>query len=81
MATNTISLDFSNPAILKAAMEKYGDRKDMLFGENTNGEKQDISIAYDSIILTTYQNNGYIRKNEYNADGLSVCETYEGRWR
>lgn len=80
MKSNTIAIDFAVPSAVKAAMRKYGNRKDMLFGENSNGEKQEISIKTDNILLTTYQHNGFIRKNEYDKSGKCVGEFFDEKW-
>lgn len=68
------------PENLKAAMREFGDVNDSFSGTNENGEEVIVGIAKDSVCITTYQSNGWVRKNFYNADGYFEGETYDGRW-
>jgi hypothetical protein len=48
-----------------ALMDAYGDSKTMFPGVNEDGETVHISIFYDKIVVMTFQNNGWHRKNIY----------------
>ena len=49
------------------------------FGRNKVGEDIMIDIFQDKIIITTYQNDGQIRVNEYSPDAVGK-ESFEGKW-
>jgi hypothetical protein len=57
-------------------MEDHGNSKSMFFGNNESGEPFTVSIHPDKIIVTTYQENNWIRTNTYHADGTDE-ETFE----
>lgn len=59
-------------------MDAHGDSDTMLPGVNENGETVHISIFRDKIVVVTFQNNGWERKNVYYRDGSSE-ELFEGR--
>ena len=61
-----------------ALMDAYGDSKMMFPGVNEDGETVHISIFYDKIVVMTFQNNGWHRKNIYHRDGTRE-ELFEGR--
>lgn len=62
-------------------MAKYGDSEQPFFGKNSNGETVCVHIAKDSIIIDTYQSNGWLRKNYFNSNGVADGEAFEGRWK
>lgn len=70
---------FADPDCKVRLMRKYGHCAPFI-GHNAEGEKVILSIAPDSIILETYQNNGWIRKNYYDSCGLPDGEMYDGKW-
>ena len=65
---------------LVACMAEYGDTKTPFFGKNENGETVCVHVSKDSIEIDTYQSNGWLRKNYFNADGVTDGESFEGRW-
>lgn len=69
--------DFSDPESVKDLMNNYSSVNTMLFSTNQNGETQTISIAKDSVVVVTYQNNHYVRTNHYDSDGICVAEMYD----
>ena len=79
---NTISeivfdpTDFTSMENLMRNHEKYST---MLMGNNGDGETTELHILSDHILLVTYQNNHWIRKNYYWADG-TMEELFEGKW-
>ena len=69
------------PENLRAAMQEYGNVDDPFFGKNENGEDVVVGIANDSVVITTYQLNGWVRVNYYNSEGEIEGESYDGRWK
>ena len=61
-------------------MKEYGDTETPFFGKNEDGETVCVHVAQDGIIVDTYQSNGWLRKNYYNAEGNQDGETFDGRW-
>ena len=79
---NELSARFADPAGRRELIEKYGDSKDMYFGENADGEEVAVSIDKENgIILKTNQHNGWIRVNYYDKDGIATGKSFDGRWR
>lgn len=74
-----IEIDFSDLDSICEAMDKYHETKTMLLGKNADGEMVTTSIFEDHIVLQTFQNNHWIRKNYYYRDG-TVEELFEGKW-
>lgn len=72
-------VNFSDPSCKKALMKKYGSSQIILNGENENGEKILIFISSDSIVVRTFQSNGWLRVNYYDKNGEPAGETFEGR--
>ena len=72
-----IEFDSTKPALLRQLMKEHGDSKFPFFGTNSEGETIKISIAPDSIVLETYQNNGWIRKNYFDELGYPAGETFD----
>ena len=82
ITSKTITLDFSNPKQVKTANEKYKNINNMLNSVNQDGEEQLISFGNDKIVLTTFQKNGWTRKNYYSAEsGELEGEAFEDRWK
>ena len=57
-------------------MDKYGDSKNLFFGENENGESITLDISHDKVMVSTLQKNGWERINIYHRDGTTE-ETYK----
>lgn len=81
MKDNKIFFDNNNPKLIRNLMEKYGDSKFPFYGKNENGEDIEIHIGKTDVIYKTYQNNGWIRVNYYDENGLPNGETFDGRWK
>lgn len=64
-----LAADFGNPASRRQMMQEFGDYPNALSGANENGEQTLISICPNSLIVKTFQENGWVRVNEYGADG------------
>lgn len=79
--SNELSSQFATVEGRLKLMELYGDSEAMYSGENEDGESVVLSIAHDSIILKTFQKNGWTKVNYYDECGFPEGETFEGRWR
>ena len=64
----------------KLLMERYGDSRFPYSGVNEDGENVLININPDSIIINTFQTNGWVRVNYYDAEGYAEGESFDGRW-
>jgi hypothetical protein len=64
----------------KELMQKYGKGSWPYDGVNEDGEQVMVSISTDSIVVKTYQRNGWTRVNYYDEEGYPDGETFEGRW-
>ena len=49
-------------------------------GTNSDEERVLLIICPTSLELTTFQNNGWVRINWYDADGLATGEVFDGKW-
>lgn len=78
---NELSSRFGEIEVRRQIMAKYGDSDSIFFGENADRENVEMSVCKDNIAVRTYQNNGWVRINYYDADGYHEGETYEGRWK
>lgn len=77
---DALAADFDNLASRCQLMQEFGDYPDALWGVNEENEKVELSIRRDGLTLRVYQSNGWVRVNEYGAEGQMEGETYEGRW-
>lgn len=50
-------------------------------GKNADDETVQLSIDPYMMELTTFQSNGWVRVNFYDAEGLPCGETFNGKWR
>lgn len=64
---------------MNVLMDIYGDSDTMYPGVNENGETIHISIFKDYIVVMTFQENGWLRKNIYHRDGTRE-ELFEGKY-
>ncbi len=76
----TFTFDPTDRAAMRKLMDENGNGEQLLFGANELGEDTQISVFSDRIIYTTFQQNGWTRRNVYWHDGTSE-ELYDGRWR
>lgn len=50
-------------------------------GVNSDGERVSIKLEKGEwLTITTYQENGWVRVEDYNQLGLLDSSTYDGRW-
>ena len=61
-------------------MERYGGSRFPYSGVNEDGEQVLVSINPDSIIINTFQTNGWVRVNYYDGEGFAEGESFDGRW-
>lgn len=78
---NELSARFGEIEVRKQIMAEYGDSNSMFVGTNADGETTMMSVFKDKIIVKTHQNNGWIRVDYFDSDGLYEAEMYEGKWR
>lgn len=48
-----------------------------------NNEGETVAVSIDGehgAVVRTYQNNGWIRVEEYDKNGICELETFDGRW-
>lgn len=78
---NELSSRFSDVAVRRQVVQQYGDSSNMVVGENVDGEKVILYASKkNGIVLNTYQDNGWLRVDYYDADGFFEAETFDGRW-
>lgn len=73
------SIDLSDLTGSRKLMDEFGDSTVPFFGHNDEGETTMTSITHESIVMQTYQDNGWIRENWLHYDGTRE-ETFKGRW-
>lgn len=78
---NELSLSFGDVKTRRKLMELYGDSQTAYSGVNEDGEDVMVSIASNSIVVSTFQKNGWLRKNFYDEYGFNDGETFDGRWK
>lgn len=49
-------------------------------GTNSDEERVLLIICPTSLELTTFQSNGWVRINWYDADGLATGEAFDSKW-
>lgn len=78
-----IAFDSNDKKGMLEIMKKYGDEQFPFFGKNEDDEDVMISVAHDSIVVKTFQDNGWTRENWYELiDGdIVVSEMYGERWK
>lgn len=64
-----IYVDPTDQKSLVDLMDQYGDSTTMYPGTNEEGEDVYISIFPDKVVTSTFQHNGWTRKNIYYRDG------------
>jgi len=85
--TDTHTIPNSDGELFKSAkgrrllMERYGGSRFPYSGVNEDGEQVLVSISTDSIVINTFQSNGWVRVNYYDAEGLPDGETFDGHWK
>lgn len=81
MIPNKLSMNFNTPAGRRELMKLYGESTFPYVGTNADGEEVKVSITKTSIVVQTYQSNGWVRVNYYDEEGLAAGETFDGKWR
>ena len=62
-------------------MAEYGNSEMPFAGTNEDGETVTVHVSKDNIVVETYQSNGWVRENYYNAEGIAEGEAFNGRWK
>lgn len=75
----SIEIDFTDHDAMCEVMDEYHTTRTMLLGKNEDGEMITASIFEDYIVLVTYQDNHWVRKNIYHRDG-TIEELFDGKW-
>lgn len=78
---NELSSRFDTVAGRKELIERYGDSGSMFLGNNAEGETVHLFVDVCGIILRTEQQNGWVRMNYYDADGVAIGESFDGKWK
>ena len=71
---NELAVNFDELENRRIIMKEYGGMESALTGTNENGETTVLHISHDSLIVETFQKNGWIRKNYYDAEGYADGE-------
>ncbi len=71
---------FTTPEGRVSIMKQYGNSAFPYVGENIDGERVMVSISTDSMVISTWQHNGWVRVDYYDASGYLDGETYNGKW-
>ena len=77
---NQLAAEFTDINVRRTLMREFGKSTMPFSGKNEDGETVILHVAEDSIIVETFQSNGWVRKNYYGADGSAEGETFDGRW-
>lgn len=77
---NELAADFGSIESRRLLVEEFADSEFPFSGINEQGEKTLMSISASGIVVDTYQSNGWVRKNYYDANGYAEGETFDGRW-
>ena len=77
---NELSARFGEIEVRRQLMREYGNSTADFIGKNEDGEMVMMAIYTDKIIVTTYQNNHWIRKDYYDSEGFYEAEMYDGKW-
>ena len=77
---NELAARFAEVEVRKQLMKEYGDSDSAFLGHNEGGELVEMSVCPDEIIVRTFQDNGWVRVNYYDENGLPNGETFDGKW-
>ena len=78
--TTIFTVDPSDYCGLLEIMDEFGDTDTMFAGENEDRESVNISVSHESIVVETFQENGWVRKNVYWRDETQE-ELFDGKWK
>ena len=76
---NELSSRFNTVEGRKEIIQQFADSNTIFAGENSDGETVRMHVSDTGLILKTEQENGWIRVTFYDADGLCIGETFEGK--
>lgn len=72
-------IKFDDQKQLVSLMDKFGEKGEILAGDNNNGEPSIVKVSKSCVVVETYQDNGWLKVEYYHRDG-TYEETYGGRW-
>lgn len=75
--SDEVSRKFTTTSGRREMMQKY---QGVYSGTNEEGETIQLSICSQLMELTTFQKNGWVRINWYDAKGQPSGETFDGKW-
>lgn len=78
---NELSSCFNTPAGRRELMRQHGNTSSIFSGLTEDGESVCVSIAPNSIVVNTFQDNGWVRVNYYDSEGFPCGETFDGRYK
>lgn len=78
---NELAAQFDTVEGRKKLIELYADSETMFSGVNADGENVTLSIAASGMVLKTMQENGWVRVNYYDAEGVADGESFDGKWK
>lgn len=78
---NELAEDFDNSDSRRLLIQEFGNIKFPISGRNDSGEKILLNVSKNGIVVDTFQSNGWVRLNFYDADGNPEGESFDGRWR
>lgn len=78
---NELAKNFDDINVRRKMIKEYENSKTKFSGKNANEENVMISVSKHGMVLETFQDNGWIRLNYYDAEGYGDGETFEGRWK
>ena len=78
MSENAFAFNPNDPEEIQALIREYSGNETTFKGKNNNDEEVVISICHEKIVVSTYQHNGWIRKNLFYANGAHEID-YERR--
>lgn len=74
---NHITIDSDDIAGLAKLMDEHAGECGT--GVNDEGEKTFILVKANTVEVTTYQKNKWVRRRTYHRDGTTE-ETFDGKW-
>ena len=76
-----LCMGFGTAAGRKELIRQYAESEFPFSGKNVDGEDTLVSISALGIVCETFQENGWVRVDYYDANGEFEGQTFDGRWR
>lgn len=81
MIPNEYADKFKTQEGRKSLINEFGNEIGAYTGKNEDGEECLVLISRNGMQITTFQNNGWTRKDTYDIDGYKTEEEFTGKWR